>query len=212
VGDAFVGKEVVLYGFLAEGLRRQEPAIVITTTRTSQEVARALRDLVPQLDDHERSGRLMWIDASGAGVADPHRFATRGSDDLSGLTESLVHASKLAVASSPTGRFRVGFLGVSAVIGHGRDRESLAGLHRLLGVLRSHEALAMYALEAGAISDAHAEALLGRMDGAIVFRQERGRTLLAARGFGGVATGDWVECRASPRGLVLGSFALERIR
>jgi hypothetical protein len=50
------------------------------------------------------------------------------------------------------------------------------------------------------------------MDGAIVFRQDRDRTYLAVKGFGDVATHDWVEVRATSRALVVGSFALERIR
>jgi len=213
VGDAFVGKEVVVYAFISEGLRRHEPAILITTTRTSHELSRALRAFLPGFEEHERDGRVAWIDASGSGLNDsPQRFATKGSDDMFGLSQALALASKRSVAVSPTGRFRVGFLGLSAVLAHSRERESLLALQNILGILRSHEALAMYAVEAGAVTEPQVESLLGRMDGAIIFRQERGRTFLSAKGFGGVATGDWIECRATDRGLVLGSFALERIR
>jgi len=213
VGDSFVGKEVVLYGFIAEGLRHDEPALMITTTRSSHEVGRALRSFLPKLTDHERAGRLTWIDASGSAVADePRRFATKGADDLPGLAAAVSLAARSCVATSPTGRFRVGFLGLSAVLSPSRDRENLTALQGLVGVLRAHGALAMYSLEAGAVSEAQLESLLGRMDGALLFRQERGRTLLAAKGFGGVATADWVESRATDRGLVLGSFALQRIR
>jgi KaiC len=213
VGDAFVGKEVVLYGFIAEGLRHDEPALLITTTRSSHEVGRALRSFFPELAVHERAGRLTWIDASGSAVADePRRFAPKGADDLVGLSAAVSRAARSCVASSPTGRFRVGFLGLSAVLSPSRDRGDLAALQGLVGVLRAHGALAMYSLEAGAVSEAQLESLLGRMDGALLFRQERGRTLLSAKGFGGVATTDWVESRATERGIVLGSFALQRIR
>ena len=70
----------------------------------------------------------------------------------------------------------------------------------------------MYSLEGGALTEAQVESLLGRMDGAIVFRQDRDRTFLSVRGFGDVQTHDWVECRATNRALIVGSFALERIR
>jgi hypothetical protein len=50
------------------------------------------------------------------------------------------------------------------------------------------------------------------MDGALVFRQERDRSFLSVKGFGDVATRDWVEVRATRRNLIVGSFALERIR
>jgi hypothetical protein len=62
------------------------------------------------------------------------------------------------------------------------------------------------------VSDAQVEALLGRMDGAIAFRQDRDKTFLSVRGLGEVQTHDWVECRATNRALIVGSFALERIR
>jgi len=212
VGDAFVGKEVLLYNFIAEGLRRQEPAILITANRTPSEIGRALRSRIPEFDEHEREGRVAWIDASGAEVGDlPDRRTTGGSNDMAGLSQALVQASRQCVASSPTGRFRVGFLGLSAVLAHHPGRESLIALQSIVGILRSHEALAMYSLEAGAVTEPLVESLLGRIDGAIVLRQGRGRTLLAAKGFGGVATRDWIECRTTEQGLVLGSFALERI-
>jgi len=56
------------------------------------------------------------------------------------------------------------------------------------------------------------ETILSRMDGAIRFKQERDKTFLSVLGLGEVETHDWVEYRATPRGLVVGSFALERIR
>ena len=56
------------------------------------------------------------------------------------------------------------------------------------------------------------ESAVGRVDGAIRFREERGKTFLSIQGLGEVATRDWIEYRASNRSLSLGSFSLERIR
>jgi hypothetical protein len=81
-----------------------------------------------------------------------------------------------------------------------------------VGILKPRNSLAVYSLEAGALSEAQVETLLSRMDGAILFRQDRDRLLLSVKGFGDVETRDWIECRATQRALIVGSFALERIR
>ncbi len=212
LGDTFVGKESVLYTFLAEGLKLGEPAVLVTGARSPEEVAESLGVVLPQFREFERLGLVNWIDASGDGVeATAHRFAAKGPGDRAGILTGLAQTSKRLEAEHP-GRFRVGFLGLSAVVGGGDDRGGLAILQNAVGILKLREAAAMYALEGGALSDAQVESLLLRMDGAIQFRQERDKTFLAVKGLGPVQTHDWVECRATNRALIIGSFALERIR
>lgn len=213
VGDAFVGKEVALYAFIAEGLKRSEPAVLVTAARSAREVAENLGVVLPQFHQYEQLGKVTWIDASGAGATDgPRHLVAKGSDDRDGILALLAKAAETATLPDRPGSFRVGVLGLSAILAHTDERASFSFLQNLVGVLKPRPALAMYALEAGALSDAQVESLLGRMDGAIVFRQDRDRTFLSVKGFGDVATRDWVECRATNRSLIVGSFALERIR
>jgi len=213
VGDAFSGKEVALYAFVAEGLKRSEPAVLVTASRSAAEVSESLGIVLPQFRGYEQMGNVTWVDASGSGAASgPHRLVAKSSDDRAGILTALVQAAKTVEESTKGGAFRVAFLGLSAVIAHADERASFSFLQNVVGILKPRNALAMYALEAGALSEAQVESLLGRMDGAIVFRQDRDRTYLSVKGFGDVATRDWVEVRATSRALVIGSFALERIR
>ncbi len=213
VGDAFIGKEVTLYAFIAEGLRRDEPVILVTSARGTHDVSKGLRLVLPDLEQYQANGRVTWVDASGTGrAAPPHWLAPKDAEDTSGLLTALTDAAKWAREASSTGRFRVGFLGLSAALAHRTEREAFVFLQSVFAILRPCEAMAMYALEAGAISEPQVETLLGRMDGAVVFRQNREQTLLSVKGFGEVATRDWIACRVTDRELVLGSFALERIR
>ncbi|MGI0071530.1 MAG: DUF7504 family protein [Thermoplasmata archaeon] len=213
VGDAFVGKEVVLYSFIAEGLNRGEPAILITATRAPSEVAETLGVVLPQFREYEQMGMVTWIDASGTGAAaaDAHRLVAKGSDDRAGILSLLVKAAKATEGTKPR-PIRVGFLGLAAVLAHGDERASFSFLQNVVGILKPRNALATYSLEGGALSDAQVETLLSRMDGAILFRQDRDKTFLSVKGLGEVQTRDWVECRATKRALIVGSFALERIR
>jgi KaiC len=212
LGDAFVGKEIVLYSFIAEGLKRGEPALLVTGSRSPEEVAASLGVVLPQFKDYEQLGLVTWIDASGSTApATPLRLRATGPDDRAGILTALVRASK-EFEDSKRLPFRVGFLGLSAVLAGGDPRTGLSFLQNAVGILKLRDALAMYSLEGGAISDAQVEALLSRMDGAILFRQDRDKTFLSVKGLGEVQTHDWVECRATNRALIIGSFALERIR
>jgi KaiC/GvpD/RAD55 family RecA-like ATPase len=212
LGDAFVGKEIVLYSFIAEGLKRSEPAILLTASRSPEEVAASLGVVLPQFREYEQQGLVTWIDASGSkGAASPQRLVVAGSDDRAGMLSALVKASR-AYLDADRGPVRFGFLGLSAVLAHGDERTGFAFLQNIVGILKPRDALAMYSLEGGAVSDAQVEVMLSRMDGAIAFRQDRDKTFLSVRGLGEIQTHDWVECRATNRALIVGSFALERIR
>jgi KaiC/GvpD/RAD55 family RecA-like ATPase len=212
VGDPFVGKEVVLYAFIAEGLKRGEPVVLVTAARSPSEIAQSLGVVLPQFREYEQMGMVQWIDASGSGGApDAHHAVPKSSDDRAGILSNLVQAANRADAHLGQS-FRVGFLGLSAVLAHGDERASFSFLQNVVGILKPRNALAMYSLEAGALSEAQVETLLSRMDGALVFRQDRDRLLLSVKGFGDVETRDWVECRVTQRALVVGSFALMRIR
>ena len=213
LGDAFVGKEVVLYSFVAEGLKRGEPTIIITASRPPEEISENLGVVLPQFREYEQMGMVTWVDAAGGSATpEPRRLVVKGPDDRAGILSSLVQAAKGAEDGGSTTALRVGFLGLSAVMAHVDERTSFSFLQNVVGILKPRNALAMYSLEGGVISEAQVEALLGRMDGAIVFRQDRGKTFLSVKGFGEAQTRDWVECRATNRALIVGSFALERIR
>ncbi len=212
LGDAFVGKEIVLYSFIAEGLKRGEPALLVTGARSPEEVAASLGVVLPQFKEYEQLGMVTWIDASGAGLPPtPRRLVLSGPADRAGILQNLVKVSQ-QLQDGNTASFRVGFLGLSAVMAGGDAHGGTSFLQNAVGILKLRPALAMYALEGGAIPDVQVEALLGRMDGAILFRQDRDKTFLSVKGLGEVQTHDWVECRATNRTLVIGSFALERIR
>ncbi|HTW55436.1 MAG TPA: ATPase domain-containing protein [Thermoplasmata archaeon] len=212
LGDPFVGKEVVVYAFLAEGLKRGEPVVIVTAARPPEEVAESLGVVLPQFREYEQMGMVTWIDASGGTpTAGPHRLVAKGSDDRAGILSNLVAAAKAASGDGTTA-FRTAFLGLSAALAHGDERASFSFLQNVVGILKPRPALAMYALEGGALSEAQVETMLSRMDGAILFRQDRDKTFLSVKGFGEVATRDWIECRTTNRALIVGSFALERIR
>ena len=135
LGDAFVGKEIVLYAFVAEGLKRGEPVVLVTTSRSPAEISQSLGVVLPQFLEYEQLGMVTWIDASmTGGVPSPRRLVAKGSDDRAGILSALVQAAK-SIDEQKKGPLRVGFLGLSAVFAHSDERASFSFLQNVVGIL-----------------------------------------------------------------------------
>ncbi len=211
LGDAFVGKEVVLYAFLAEGLKRGEPAVIVTTSRSPEEVGQQIGLVAPQFREYEQMGKVAWVDATASTQTGTSSRKISGPDDHAGILSAVVAACKRFDGAGAKA-VRVGYLGLTSTLAHADDRAATVFVQNFVGILKPRAALAMYTVEAGALPEARVEGILSRMDGAIRFRQERDKTFLQVAGLGEVETREWVECRATNRALVIGSFTLERIR
>ncbi len=225
VGAPFVGKEVVLHGFLAEGLKRGEPAIIVTASRSPEELSQQIGEVLPAFREFEQKGKVQWIDASRTSPdgarpdGHPNVTVVKSPDDHPGILSALVSAAKrlesgrgekgAAPASAP---LRVGFFGLSSSLAHAEERAGFVFLQNFVGILKPRRAVAMYTLEAGALPEARVEQILTRMDGAIRFKQEGDKTFLSVAGVDDVQTREWIEVRATPKSLVIGSFSLERIK
>jgi KaiC/GvpD/RAD55 family RecA-like ATPase len=216
VGPAFTGKEILLYSFIAEGLRRGEPALLVTTTRSPDEISADIGKVTPQFREYEQLGLVTWIDASNptadsSATQDGSRVVVKGPSDHPGILTALVKAAQLA-EKSKAGSFRVGFLNLSTSLAQSDEKEAFSFFQNFVGILKSRPALSVYLVDQGGVPDARIDAARSRIDGAILFKQDRDRAYLSVQGLGDVQTRDWVEYRATNRQLIIGSFALERIR
>lgn len=216
VGPAFVGKEVAIYSFLAEGLRHGQAALIVATGRQPAEYARDLGTLVPSLVEYEQGGRVIWIDASNpSGLPGTDARASRGSTvkgpgDLVGILQAVSrHATEFDRTKTP---FRLAFLSLSACMTQTDEKGAAAFVQNLLGILRPKVSLGGYSVDRGMHSVQQVESIVSQMDGAIEFRSERGKTQLQIIGLGEVQSRQWVDYRFTQRALQLGSFSLERIR
>jgi KaiC/GvpD/RAD55 family RecA-like ATPase len=199
VGPPFTGKETLLYQFVGEGLRRGEPVVLVAANRPPTEVKDAIRTVIPEFPERERAGQVIWVDASQPN-AEPTELLTR-----------LVQASIQAEAKSPAA-FRVAVLGAAHMFRGLEEGPGAVFFQNFVGILKPRQALALYVVDSGLLPEPLLSAIKSRADGVIEFKEERGRSFLSVVGFGEVETRDWVGYRATPDGLVIGSFTLERIR
>ncbi|MHB8352564.1 MAG: RAD55 family ATPase [Thermoplasmata archaeon] len=222
VGPPFIGKEVMLYSFLAEGLKRGEFVLLVTTSRSPAETAQEIGLVSPQFREYEQLGRVHWIDASNPSAAPSPgepldevglRAVVKGPGDFSGILSAL--GSVLDSDSTPTGRtksFRVAVTDFSPCLAHGDEKEAFAFVRAFIGRLKEAHALGMHLIDPASVPEGQVEGTLSRMDGAVMFRQDRTRTQMTLRGLGMMSPQDWIDYRSTNHSLTLGSFALERIR
>ena len=212
VGPPYIGKEVTLYAFLAEGLRRGERIVAVTATRPVAEISSEMQPLLPNLSSYEKDGKLVWIDASDpsakSGPDGPGRWTVAGPSDHAGLLSATVAACN-AAGKHP---MRLGFLGLWVSLSGADGPTAFRFIQNLVGILKSREAIAAYTVDGGALGETMLESIESRMDGTIIFRTDRGKRFLEVHGLGEVETREPVEYRPTSRGVEIGSFALERIR
>ncbi|MCI4367205.1 MAG: hypothetical protein L3K08_05600, partial [Thermoplasmata archaeon] len=199
VGPPFTGKETLLYQFVGEGLRRGEPVVLVAGNRPPAEVKEALKVVVPEFPSKERAGQILWVDATGS------------ANSPTVLLSNLVQAAKKAEALNPSG-FRVAVLGAAHLFRGLEEGPGSTFFQNFVGILKPRNALVLYVVDTGLLPEALFGAIKSRADGVIEFKEDRGRSFLSVVGLGEVETRDWVGYRATPEGLVIGSFTLERIR
>src|SRR5437667_271451 len=215
VGPAFVVKEVALLNFIAEGLRKGIPAIIITTTKLPIDVAKDIAPILPTFVEYDQLGLVRWIDctsplASGKAVKEKNVWWVNGStdfDNIQRIVNELDEEFKKKYAY-----FRLAFLTLSSAITQADERDAMNFFQRLVNRLRQTKAVSVVALERGMHTDQTLEALQHTVDGAIHFKSDKQETMLQVVGLGEVQTHDWVPYKFTNKALMIGSFQLERIR
>ncbi len=215
VGPAFVGKEVALLNFIAEGLRKGIPAIIITTTKLPIDVAKDIAPILPTFVEYDQLGLVRWIDctspmASGKPVKEKNVWRVNGPTDFDNIQQIVNQLDE--EFKKKYAYFRLAFLTLSSAITQADEREAMNFFQHLVNRLRQTKAVSVVALERGMHTDQTLETLEHMVDGAIHFKSDKQKTTLQVVGLGEVQTHDWVPYKFTNKALMIGSFQLERIR
>jgi len=216
VGPAFVGKEVAVLNFIAEGLRSSVPAVIVTTSKPPVEIAKDMAPVLPTFLEYEQLGLVRWIDASGTTptkklVRDGRTFRVPNAADFEGILSAVTSAEdEFREEAAPY--FRFAFLSLSSSLRESDEKAALNFVQRFVNRLRQGKCVAVFALERGMHTDQQVEALQQLMDGALHFKQDKSKTMMSVVGVGEVQTREWVPYKFTNKTLLIGSFQLERIR
>src|SRR5881628_2290178 len=215
VGPAFVGKEIALLNFIAEGLKKGIPVIIITTTKLPIDIAKDIAPILPTFVEYDQLGLVRWIDctspmASGKPVKEKNVWRVNGPTDFDNIYQLVGQLDEEFRKKHPY--FRLAYLTLSSSITQADEREAMSFVQRLVNRLRQTKAVSAIALEKGMHTDQTLEALEHMVDGAIHFKSDKQKTALQVVGLGEVQTHDWVPYKFTNKALMIGSFQLERIR
>ena len=215
VGPPYVGKEVVILNFVAEGLKKGVPAIIVTTSKPPVEISKEMAPILPTFVEYEQLGLVYWIDCSGSTSSsgkptrDKNLYKVDGPTDFNGILKVVNELDSEFKGKYPY--FRLAFLTLSSCVG--QDQGAAMGfVQKLVNRLRQTKAVAAYALERGMHSDQVVESLEHLLDGAIQFKSDKQKTMLQVVGLGESQTRDWVPYKHTNKAIMIGSFQLERIR
>src|SRR3989440_1129152 len=215
VGPAFVGKEIALLNFIAEGLKKGIPVIIITTTKLPIDIAKDIAPILPTFVEYDQLGLVRWIDctspmASGKPVKEKNVWRVNGPTDFDNIYQLVGQLDEEFKKKHPY--FRLAYLTLSSSITQADEREAMSFVQRLVNRLRQTKAVSAIALERGMHTDQTLEALEHMVDGAIHFKSDKQKTALQVVGLGEVQTHDWVPYKFTNKALMIGSVQLERIR
>ena len=214
-GPPFIGKETAMLLFIAEGLKKGVPVMIVTTSRPPVEIAKDMAPIMPTFMEFEQLGLVRWIDATGLPV-DPNSrrsnvFKTKGQDDFDGILKGLDESIKQSMSSGKS-YFRLAYLSLSMSITGKDEKRSFQFMQELTSKVRQHQAVASFAVEIGMHTDQQLNSIQHQMTGAIHFKSEKQKTLLSIEGICDAQTRGWIDYRHTNKAILMGAFSLERIR
>jgi len=214
VGPAFCGKEAIPLGFVADGLERDIPAIIVTTVRSPAELADELDLMLSDPAKARVRTHLRWVDASGKGqrgeLPRDHIEEVLSPADFAKIKAAIAKHFDHLGSAHPS--FRFVYLPLTESWRHAEPEVARTFLQQLVAAVRKQQSGAVFVAESGIHSSDEVEALAGMVQGVIRCQEEREGHALRAQGVPGTRSSQWVRYRHTPRGIELGSFELERIR
>ena len=216
IGPPFIGKEVAMLLFLAEGLKKGVPAIIVTTSHSPAEISKDIAPILPTFKEFEQLGLVRWIDASGLPFdqqSEPYAKVVSVSKpgDLKGIAEAVERVVKeLQRLKHPY--FRVAYFSLSMSITQADEKSAFQFVASLAGRLKTAGGVSVYAVERGMHTEQQLESIQHHMSGAIQFKTENQKTMLSVQGISDAQSRGWIEYRHTNKALMVGAFSLERIR
>ncbi|HYM38864.1 MAG TPA: ATPase domain-containing protein, partial [Thermoplasmata archaeon] len=170
VGPAFVGKEVAILNFIAEGLRKSIPAIIVTTAKLPIDIARDMAPILPTFVEYDQLGLVRWIDctaptANGKVAKEKNVWRVNGPTDFDSIFSIVSQLDEEFKGKYPY--FRLAFMTLSSSITQADERDALNFFQRLVNRLRQTKVVSLFALERGMHTDQTIEALEHTVDGAL---------------------------------------------
>jgi KaiC/GvpD/RAD55 family RecA-like ATPase len=213
-GQAFIGKEVIINQFIAEGLKKGVPAIWVITDKTPGDIREEMEFVVSGYQEYEKLDLVRYVDAysksMGETADDPYTTYIDQPTDHEGLLKGVDVISKELMKKHKY--YRLAFRSISTLIAYLDTNIAYRFLQPFSGRRKRDKSVSMFIIEKGMHSETDIQMLGSIMDGAVEFKLEQLQTFLCIKGIGDVQSRAWIRYTHSKKGVNIGSFALGHIR
>src|SRR3989449_890963 len=215
-GPAYVGKEVLVSLFMAEGLKKGVPVLWILTDKGPAEVREEMAFALPGYEEYEKLGLVQYIDTYSKSMG----MGTEGSDpNTTYIDDPTDHQAILKAVDAraaewkkkyPT--YRLAFRSVSTLIAYLDPTTTFKFLQPFVGRRKRDKAVAFYVIEKGMHEEQEIQMLGSLMDGSIEFKVEQLKSFLCIKGICDVQSRGWIRYTYTKSSLSIGSFSLDHIK
>ncbi len=213
-GPPYSKKEILVYAFIAEGLRKGVPAIWVLTDMTVDSLRKEMEFVLPAYEEYERMGLVYYIDAYSKSIGDYEEIEgvvyLDSQVDVEGIAREVDRIAKEIKEKSKY--YRLAFKSLSTIMTYLDKQSLLRFLQPFTTKRKRDDAVALYLVEKGLHSEKDIEMVGSTMDGRIEFKIESHKTFLSVLGITEVQSRNWIEVSATKSGITLGSFTLGHIK
>ncbi|HEY3420549.1 MAG TPA: ATPase domain-containing protein [Methanomassiliicoccales archaeon] len=213
-GPPFVGKEVMVNSFVAEGLKKGIPALWVITDKTPKDIREEMKFVLSGYDEYERKGLVRYIDAFSRSMGDESKdeFTTYIDEptDHEKISEAVENITKAFRETHEY--YRMAFRSISTLIAYSDPNTAFRFLSPLCGKRKRDKAVSMFTVEKGMHGEQEIQMLGSIMDGMIDFKVDQLKTFFSIQGISEVQSRAYIRYTSSKHALQIGSFALDHIR
>ncbi len=213
-GPAFVGKEVMINSFIAEGLKKGIPGIWVLTDKSVGQIREEMLFVLPTYEEYEEKGLVKYVDAysksMGEGGNEENTVYIEQTTDTDSILQAVDEITRDFKKTHPY--YRLAFVSVSTLIAYLDPGTTFKFLQPFVGKRKRDQSVALYSIEKGMHSETDISMLGHLMDGTIEFKVENLRNFLTIHGICDVQSRAWIRYTFSKSGVDMGSFSLDKIR
>jgi KaiC/GvpD/RAD55 family RecA-like ATPase len=213
-GPPFMGKEVLVNCFVAEGISKGVPVIWVTTEKTPAEIREEMNFVISGFEEYEKLGLVRFVDSysrsMGDQANDPNVTYIESPTDFQGIQNAIEAIAKELLQKHKYYRFV--FRSISTMIAYLDPATAFRFLNPIAGRRKRDKAVSMYLIEKGMHGEQEIQMVGSLMDGMIEFKVENLNTFLSVKGICDVQSRAWIRYTATKSGVSIGSFALDHIR
>jgi KaiC/GvpD/RAD55 family RecA-like ATPase len=213
-GPPFVGKETMIDQFIAEGLKKGIPALLVSTDKTTKDLREEMKLVLPSYEEYEALGLVKYVDSysrsMGETTQDPYTVyidEPTAHDKIMDAVEDIAKAFK-----EKHEYYRLAFRTISTLIAYSDPTAAFKFLTPFCGRRKRDRAVSMYTIEKGMHGEQEIQMVGSIMDGMIDFKIDQLRTMFMVRGITDVQSRSYIRYTATRHGLSIGSFSLDHIK